>query len=85
MKITVTQEDINLGKRRDGWHCPIALACQRIYQKSFMIDFRSAYNNKEMTFKVFDLPQEAQEFVKRFDNRDEVQPFTFETIDPTGH
>lgn len=89
MKITVTQEDIREGARANCLKCPIALALERALKPLLELDiwYRVQVNedNVEITntgaesgrFAAL-LPEEAEEFIRRFDNRQPVEPFEFE-------
>lgn len=70
MKITVTQDHINNGKRHNCTDCPIALALQP-YGLSPSVGPRSIiwrkFNGKYNTFYKGYLPIEAQNFIQMFD------------------
>ena len=77
MKISVTQEDIAMGRRMDICECPIALAMRRCGMEDPAVDgwvaYRSAHDSKGAA-----LPDSARRFVQRFDGLESVSPFEFE-------
>lgn len=80
MKITVTQDHINNGKKVNPASCPIALAV-----KELGYSFVSVGNTKchfgqviDAGYRTFLLPEEAVEFVHAFDYNWPVNPFEFE-------
>ena len=73
--IEVTTEDIAKGQPCDGSFCPIALACDRLGLVLAVCDTElldAGCNH------VCDLPIEAQQFVRDFDDGRFVAPFCFE-------
>jgi hypothetical protein len=78
LKIEVTQEDIDKGKRDDCTSCPIALAAIRTGATSAFVDSDSihivAENERGLFFK---LPLKAQQFIHDFDYSRPVSPFSF--------
>lgn len=75
MKITVTQEDIEKGKRGCR-NCPIALATNR----TTLLD-AAVYPHCIISVDmgtVWVLPKKAQQFIQRFDDGKPVHPFTFD-------
>lgn len=84
MKITVTQEDINNGKRADYQFCPIALALNRAFHtKSAEVNPSRAYVTRKKLWlfespALYFLPPEASNFVTTFDQGKPVAPFEFE-------
>ncbi len=89
MKITVTEEDIKLGKRSSMAACPVALAIKRITKNtSVLIDERyvswlqrDSIKLPSMVYK--DTPADVQWFIKNFDDGVVVEPFEFELNDST--
>jgi hypothetical protein len=82
--INVTARDIKYGRRCDGQSCPIARAVLRTKwgkdseAYNFTVAAKSIirfYLNR--TPDRIDLPQEANEFVRRFDRNQPVEPFSF--------
>ena len=80
--ITVTQEDIDHGKKGDCGECPIARAAKRAFPALFPTV--SCYNLYLDSAPGRDdghgtpLPQKASEFVQDFDRGRPVEPFSFE-------
>jgi hypothetical protein len=74
MKIHVTQEDIEQGKRFECDHCPVALAIKRTTGMSV-----SVHSDKiSLASGQFTTPVEVVAFIDMFDGRLAVQPFEFE-------
>ena len=76
MKITVTRKHIFCGVVKSPSSCPIALAAKDAgisspYVNGYLLD-RIDHSRKYL------LPAEAMAFLGRFDNGDDVAPFTFE-------
>lgn len=73
-KVEVAPIDITCGKRGSSSSCPIALALKRsfpgnpVHVGTLMITVDD---------DVAKLPNNAQDFVKNFDNGESVEPFTF--------
>jgi hypothetical protein len=89
MKITVTQEHIDRGKRGKCDSCPIALAIlddvsideakvgaiiATISRKKPIISW------SRVSTEDYYLPQSAIDFVRKFDDSSHVEPFSFELI-----
>jgi hypothetical protein len=88
MKIQVTQDHINAGKKEDCQKCPIALAIAEaipnihvsVFGKLSSVcnapaEFRQAYIRLDGI--GYRLPQEASDFIDDFDYSREVRPFEF--------
>lgn len=75
MKIDVTQEDINQGTCFDSEKCPVALALKRkLPGKRIVVAATSFLIEKS----VLPFPPKVEIFVRCFDNKEIVYPFTFE-------
>lgn len=77
LEVDVTQQDIDSGKPRSCYECPISLALRRITGKRWKVSCHSA---ESMDEERFYLPLEARRFVDRFDTDDAYQkpePFFF--------
>lgn len=74
MTISVTQEDIDHGVPFCSKKCPVALALQRKYPRSFV-----SVSNKAFTVgkKTRVLSPTAARFVSSFDRYTKVRPFQF--------
>lgn len=75
-KIEVTQDDIDCGKRLTCDKCPVALAIRRVSRFRWNIYSRRAIQRNGP--RSVDLPPEVSSFIRDFDNRTPVQPFSFE-------
>jgi hypothetical protein len=83
MKIEVTQEDIDKGKRRQACNCPISLAVKRHTGARYVATFPLSGLNFIENDKTYILPAEEDQesfttFVCDFDDGNPVEPFTFE-------
>ena len=75
LKIIVTEEDIRKGSRGQADTCPIAYATCRA------LGVNRVYVDSEYLCYATDscsLPDEATEFIRRFDTGMKVKPFEFE-------
>jgi hypothetical protein len=81
MKINVTQEDIDLGKPRCPWDCPIARAVQRQTRDEAYRVLPGLVYKWDDNSQAEMLPPEACEFIQQFDGNGKasVKPFSFET------
>ena len=79
MKIEVTQQDIDKGLNNNCFSCPIALAVKRKIDTGNVLVYCDRISVMS-TISSYDykLPKKAQTFIKRFDDRKPVEPFTFE-------
>lgn len=75
MKITVTEEHIRRGRRRACSACPLALAISEAVGMRMEVGVLSTWCDPA---KLITLPEEAQEFIDRFDRGRKVHPFSFE-------
>jgi hypothetical protein len=82
MRVEVTQDDIDNGKRMDGAYCPIALALRRLTGKRCSVSAYRAGINYAFGPDHFHLPKEAQQFVLDFDDDRPVVPLSFELNEP---
>lgn len=81
MKIKVTQDDIDKGKRCLINQCPIALAVRR--GTGLPTVYIGAVHFITGKFERVTLPPAAIEFIKKFDQQATVKPFEFELEFPT--
>ena len=65
-RISVTQDDIRAGKRHNERECPIAHAWNRATDGGLM-----------MFLPIESLPWVAQDFLRRYDRGEHVEPFQF--------
>ena len=78
MKIKVTQDNIDAGKRCTSNFCPVALAFHDAGFPLAVVGPQDVCLDKGDTATLRLLPAEAQNFVGHFDRGDEVEPFEFE-------
>lgn len=83
MKIVVTQDDIDKGRKYNPIACPVALALRRTFPDK---DIRSAYTvavehiqlNHFNTVKSYPYPKGVSLSIQDFDRGLEIAPFEFE-------
>jgi len=78
MKISVTQEDIDNGKRKECDSCPVALAIMRHFKaKSVWVDVHGIYyyHNDVNDCGKEPMTKEILEFIIDFDAGRNVKPF----------
>ena len=82
MKITVTPLDIVAGARGEPCSCPIALAIRRQIPGSDPLvtpeEVGIEWDDRRVDYPAYDLPQEARDFIGRFDAGLPVDPFEFD-------
>ncbi len=87
MIIKVTQEDIDGGTRGESETCAISRAVNRLTAGHAETgdDTIRIYPAKEAYKPLdYDLPEDAKQFVSRFDKGHPVSPFAFELPIPDG-
>jgi hypothetical protein len=83
MTIHVTQHDIDNGVRREGRHCPIALAVERrtksdgTLEPIVLTDGQTTEITDVRGYAQYLGPHEAIDFVADFDDHGNVEPFSF--------
>lgn len=65
--VDVTQKDILNGLRGCRWHCPVALALQRVWDCTAHVGNTVAWRDDLPYNKRVPLPNEVKDFVKNFD------------------
>lgn len=80
MRIDVTQEDIKNGEVGVCTRCPVALAMRRSTGHLWFIDTAILSNADGST--ELDTPACVRNFVRRFDTRLQVEPFSFDLALP---
>lgn len=94
IKIQVTQEDINKGISGNCTECPIALAVLRalphfqmvrvghdmIHCWVFAEDKEKGRWHYNAGNRTYDIPREAQDFIRDYDRDRPVEPFEFEIM-----
>ena len=83
MKIQVTQEDIDSGRRLQCNHCPVAKALQRaLKNRRIYTDGNFVWEERDHSFLtdkvVASLPQDVKFKIVDFDRDRKMQPFEFE-------
>lgn len=78
IELSITQEDINLGKPGECSKCPVALALKRAVPiATFLeVDTRTIYFHEPPNLRWFAYtPGTVDAFIQTFDNRKPVAPF----------
>ncbi len=78
MTIHVTQAHIDAGAREDCRECPVALAIHEATGCTCEVLPWTIYTDRGK----FKLPRAVFEFIEAFDNKQPVQPFSFEVDIP---
>ena len=77
--LTITEHDIKLGRRNESSRCPVARVLHRLgYTGINVWVTRTSFvdpNTDKWVSK--DNPPELQEFIQKFDTKQEVEPATF--------
>lgn len=91
MKITVTQEDLNVGRPNHCWYCPIARAANRALGITPTTEFSTGcevtpwhivvLRDGKITVK-YRLSDYARQMVRNIDGNIPVGPFEFELGEP---
>ena len=80
MDIDITQADIDLGIPSESKWCPVALATIRHLGINSWVavggDVMRTSSTGELGIRTYDLPEDAIEFILRFDEGEDVKPFT---------
>ena len=76
MRIEVTQEDIDKGVKENCVKCPVALSLRRLFPGEWEVDVGddAIYAGGNW----YTPPDEAQEFIAKFDAGEPVAPFSFD-------
>lgn len=78
VKIEVTQDDIEKGRRRGSQTCPVARAIKRRLKAGIKAAvYGRAGFVKGWLRHMSDMPGKTQRFVADFDSKRPVKPFTF--------
>jgi hypothetical protein len=81
LHVTVTQKQIDIGKRGDCWSCAAAMAVKKATKGSGWtfksIGWSIANFSKHKKYIGITLPVIAIEFIDRFDNGLSVEPISF--------
>jgi len=83
MKIIVSRDDIQRGQRRDPEDCPVARALRRAgIAHSGVMGAAITFTDEQQHTTLLLLPGEVQEWIARFDQGGEAEPFEFELVLP---
>ena len=83
MKIIVSRDDIHRGQRRDPEDCPVARALRRAgIAHSGVMGAAITFTDEQQHTTLLLLPGEVQEWIARFDQGGEAEPFEFELVLP---
>ncbi len=77
--IEVTKQDIKVGVRGNCFECPVALALTRVFGTGVQVYPEISLPGIN---PVIRMPDAVRKFVRRFDQKEPVQPFTFEIETP---
>ena len=75
--ITVTQDDIDNGCQGNAIACPVARAAARVLDDRYLSVRTNVLEFVEPLILI-PLPSAAVEFIRRFDSRARVEPFSFD-------
>ena len=82
--VQVTAEDIAEGTPSSFSACPIALAVSRLFENRTVRvtggSIRVYADTGRDVLATYDVPWTAHRFINSFDNGEEVQPLTFNTL-----
>ena len=85
IKTTITKEHIENGKRKDNTCCPMALSFQNhkdvayvnIFENHAWLFMKKKKGEIKRVMKMFNFTEDMKNFVKKFDNKEKVEPITF--------
>ena len=77
IEVFVTAQDINQGRRRNTWTCPLCLALRRATGVNWVVEESTAYPVTDRNAFI-PLPPEAVTFISEFDATGVGKPFRFE-------
>ncbi len=78
--VQVTQDDISLGIKRNGWQCPIHLALWRATHQRWDVHATTAKAIEPPPRREVRLPTEVVRFNHDFDLGLPVRPFSFQFV-----
>ena len=78
MTISVTEADIANGRRFDPYMCMVVLAAERVLGGNIVVSDKRlhVYDDRWRRVNSFDLPLNAQDAIRRFDEGKAVHPFS---------
>ena len=77
IEVFVTAQDIEEGRRRNTWSCPLCLALRRATGVKWVVEESTAYPITHRNAFI-PLPPEAVTFISEFDATGTGKPFSFE-------
>lgn len=80
VKISVTQEDIQLGVKEDIHHCAVARAAQRVLGDTVTVGGSYIHLRQPCPGNCISMPQEVIDWISAFDHGKDVTPFEFEVV-----
>ena len=80
MQIAITQEDVDLGTRRDSWNCPLARALWRATGRKYSVTSYYCRPVGSSDLKGVGLPLAVREFARQFDSRTLPAKLTFPIV-----
>ncbi len=78
--LEVTKEDIKSGQRGSLTNCPFALAGTRLFGQSCKVDNWYLYYGNPPIY--FELSDDAQEAIRKFDAKKRIEPGTYRLTVP---
>lgn len=78
MIITVTQEDIDHGKRGSPTNCPVGHALHRKYRRSYANIYRITVFDRIDREHRFRCSKELTKVMEEFDDGEGMEPFSFD-------
>ena len=75
--IEVTEKDIKMGKKGDGYSCPIARAIKRALRKKITVHSNGVYSIYNFSKVMYKISLEARLFIDQFDRGNSVKPIKF--------
>lgn len=84
-RVDVTYDDIQHGKQRSCFSCPVARAMTRVMKHRTTVGRHSFTVQVEPRWWSSMLPEEVTSFIIRYDSGHPVEPFTFHVEIPTEY
>lgn len=84
--VVVTRQDIDAARVSSNCRCPIACCLERLFSRSAIVNYdtrwqrdgsRVLHAQAQVGRRVWELPDVAVDFMRRFDEGCEVKPFSF--------
>lgn len=80
IRVTVTQDDIDNGKPRNAFSCPITIAVNRklsVTSSSVSSSTFTYYDKENDRYIRYCMSKRASKFIRQFDSGKAVKPFIF--------